>query len=251
MTMRKTLIAFVILVQAAAAFGQHSASGIEGHIVDPNGAYAPGASITFEDPQTGLMRTVTSNHQGRYRVLGLPPATYELVAELKGLQSRRHLVHVSLGPPTKVDIELTSARFSGSVEVTARGLPPVFYDVLPVTADATNVTPIVPSAVPGDPQFDPTRQERGKISSCGNEWSSPSSGWGTPGQQYLSIGGSSIAENVYQLDGLDITNFSTGLGSSSVPMEFIEAIQVGSGGVGVAATQTTGAPCAASSGGRA
>ena len=246
MTMRIKSIAFVILVQAATSWGQHSAGGIEGSVVDPSGAHTPGASITFGNTQTGLVRAVTSNHEGRYRVLGLPSGTYELVAELKGLQSRRHVIQVPMGPPVKVDIELTSARFSDSIEVTARGLfpeatRPVFYDVLPVTADATNVTPFVPSAVLGDPQFDPTRLERGNISSCGNEWTTPNSGWGTPGQQYLSIGGSSIAENVYQLDGLDITNFSTGLGSSSVPMEFVEAIQIGSGGVGVAATQTTGA----------
>jgi hypothetical protein len=45
-----------------------------------------------------------------------------------------------------------------------------------------------------------------------------------------SIGGNSVAENSYQVNGLNLTNFRNGIGSSFVPFEFMEEVQVKTGG---------------------
>ena len=39
-----------------------------------------------------------------------------------------------------------------------------------------------------------------------------------------------MAENSYQVNGLNITNFRDGMGSSFVPMEFVQEVQVKTGG---------------------
>jgi outer membrane receptor protein involved in Fe transport len=65
-------------------------------------------------------------------------------------------------------------------------------------------------------------------------------GWGTPGQNVLSFNGSSVAENLYVVDGLNVSNFSQGLGSTFVPMAFIEEVQVKTGGIEAEFGRTTG-----------
>ena len=45
-----------------------------------------------------------------------------------------------------------------------------------------------------------------------------------------SISGSSVAENVYLINGLDTTNFRNFTGSSTVPFEFYDTVEVKTGG---------------------
>ncbi|MBW2525802.1 MAG: hypothetical protein JRI23_16580, partial [Deltaproteobacteria bacterium] len=93
---------------------------------------------------------------------------------------------------------------------------------------------LVPGTVPGDQKFNPVSQAC-LTGACGF-----GVGWGTPGQALLSFDGSSIAENLYVVDGLNITNFSQGMGSSFVPMAFVEEVQVKQGGLDAEFGRTTG-----------
>jgi hypothetical protein len=49
-----------------------------------------------------------------------------------------------------------------------------------------------------------------------------------------------VAENLYVVDGLNVSNFSQGLGSTFVPMAFIEEVQVKMGGIEAEYGRTTG-----------
>jgi hypothetical protein len=51
-------------------------------------------------------------------------------------------------------------------------------------------------------------------------------------RQLISFGGASVAENVFYIDGLNVTNFRNGLGGSSVPFEFYDQFQIKTGGYG-------------------
>jgi len=55
-----------------------------------------------------------------------------------------------------------------------------------------------------------------------------------------SIGGSSVAENAYYLNGLNITNFDNYLGSARVPFEFYSSVDVKSGGYSAEFGRATG-----------
>ena len=61
-----------------------------------------------------------------------------------------------------------------------------------------------------------------------------------PGQNLTSIGGASVAENTYLVNGLNITNFRNGLGGSNVPFEFVEEVQVKTGGYEAEFGRSTG-----------
>ncbi len=49
-----------------------------------------------------------------------------------------------------------------------------------------------------------------------------------------------MAENTYQLNGLNITNFSNGLGSTFVPFEFVQEMQIKTGGYEAEFGRSTG-----------
>ena len=81
--------AFVLLLCAAApAMAQRTTTGtMMGRIVDSSGAVLPGASVTLQSPEVlGTFSAVTDN-DGVYRVTNLPPATYDIRAELSGFQT--------------------------------------------------------------------------------------------------------------------------------------------------------------------
>jgi hypothetical protein len=56
----------------------------------------------------------------------------------------------------------------------------------------------------------------------------------------VSFGGASVAENVYYIDGLNVTDFRNGLGGSSVPFEFYEEFQIKTGGYSAEFGRSTG-----------
>jgi hypothetical protein len=86
---------YCLLVFSSAGSAQSaSVSGdIRGTITDPSSAVLPKATITATVPQTGLHRTAVSDANGQFRLAGLPPAIYDLTAELPGFstQSRKGL----------------------------------------------------------------------------------------------------------------------------------------------------------------
>jgi hypothetical protein len=63
---------------------------------------------------------------------------------------------------------------------------------------------------------------------------------GTYDQQLVSVGGSSVGENSYQINGLNITNFRNGVGSTWVPFEFVDEVQVKTGGYEAEFGRSTG-----------
>ena len=68
-------------VSSASAQAQASAADLTGTVVDPNGAVVAGATVTARKTGTGIQRVATSDEDGTYRLIGLPPGEYEVTAE--------------------------------------------------------------------------------------------------------------------------------------------------------------------------
>src|SRR5688572_4161166 len=83
-------VAGLLLVIASTATrveAQGAGAGIEGTAMDAQGAALPGVTVTLRNEETGVMRTATSDAEGRYRLPSLPPGRYALKAELPGFTS--------------------------------------------------------------------------------------------------------------------------------------------------------------------
>jgi hypothetical protein len=77
---------FVSLVLAAGVMGQtQSTTGtIQGTAVDANGAAIPGASVEIKNIDTNFTRSFTTDQEGRFVALSLPPGKYTVTVTKQG-----------------------------------------------------------------------------------------------------------------------------------------------------------------------
>jgi Carboxypeptidase regulatory-like domain len=82
------LLCLFILFPPACAQSASNSGDIRGTLTDASGAVLPKATVTAVDSQTGLHRAAVSDANGQFRLTGLPPATYEVTAELPAFRLR-------------------------------------------------------------------------------------------------------------------------------------------------------------------
>src|SRR5947207_1923409 len=98
----------VSLFFAASALGQAQAAAadLSGTVTDQNGAVVAGATITAKLTGGGVTRTVTTDSEGNYQMIALPPGTYEITAEAKTFKkSVLSGVRVTVGQSAELTIK--------------------------------------------------------------------------------------------------------------------------------------------------
>ncbi|HYE85775.1 MAG TPA: carboxypeptidase regulatory-like domain-containing protein [Vicinamibacterales bacterium] len=101
------------------AWAQTGDANIRGSVKDQQGALLPGVTITAQSPSLLAPVTTTSDHEGFYRLLNLPPATYTITAELSGFSSyRREAVVMRAGLNVTIDIALALGNLAETVTVS-------------------------------------------------------------------------------------------------------------------------------------
>src|SRR5688572_18786477 len=122
--MRKIWFGLPLLLCAGTAsplLAQATTSSVVGAITDQTAAVLPGTAITAKHLETGLVRSATSERDGRYVLAGMPLGAYEVRAELKGFRPvLRRGVRVVVGEPAVVNFELEVQPASDEVTVTAQ-----------------------------------------------------------------------------------------------------------------------------------
>lgn len=119
---------------AMAAFAQSTTTGgINGKVVDPQGAVVNGASVTVTSIGKNTTTTVTTANDGIFRVTNLEPGNYRIETNATGFGKHTAEVVVEVGALTPLDVNLAVGGVGGEVTVTAEA--PVVN-----TNDATNAT---------------------------------------------------------------------------------------------------------------
>jgi hypothetical protein len=205
---RKALALAVALCFAAGAQAQTNTAGAV------TGRAGAGDTITISNPATGFNRTITVGADGSYRFAQLPTGQYQLSRNGGAARS----VTVNVGTATGVDFTVDATTLE-AVTVVGNGvvnpidvssvesatiMTEAQIDRLPVARDATSVALLAPGTVRGDNRF-------------GN---------------LASFGGASVAENVYYVNGFNVTNIVKGLAFSEIPFEALAEQQVKTGGYG-------------------
>ncbi len=114
---------FMLTAVVALAQSQATTGNIEGRVVDPNGAAIPNATVTAKNQGTGLERTATTDGEGNYSVVLLPPGSYTvMVAGVQGFQKweGRNVV-VTVGSKTPLDVPLSISGEAVTIDVLAEG----------------------------------------------------------------------------------------------------------------------------------
>jgi hypothetical protein len=238
---------FAVACSVAPVLAQETTGTVIGAITSQDGQPLPGVTVTIEDPERGFARTVVSAASGRYTVAALPPTSYRLTASLDGFKTVERVVRVELGRAVTSDIEMRVGEFTETIEVTGEapkldvtstvsGLvasTDELSDWLPISRDVTRVALLAPGTIEADSRFS-------GVNDVVQPGTSSALGVYTPGQNVPVVGGASAAENGYLVNGLNITNFRQMVGSSYVPMEFVEEVQVKTGGYEAEFGRSTG-----------
>jgi len=195
-----------------------TSGSLSGSVLDQSGNAVAGASVVVKSANTGVERSATSNADGSVRIPVLSVGSYAVSISANGFNTISDTVKVSLGgassykfvlSSTSSDIEdvvvVGSVSASYDFDRTTTGISIDVDELLgrtPVSRDITSLVLLAPGTTEGDSAF-------------GN---------------LASVSGSSVAENVYLVNGLNVTNFRNFTGSSTVPFEFYQQVDVKTGG---------------------
>jgi outer membrane receptor protein involved in Fe transport len=117
-------LCFAFLTCNAFAQSEATTGNIEGRVLDPAGAVIPNATVTARNQATGFERTVTTDGDGNYRIVLLPPGAYTItVTGVQGFQTwKGNNAVVTVGSKTPLDIQLAlSGAAAVSVDVFSGG----------------------------------------------------------------------------------------------------------------------------------
>ncbi|HKS54364.1 MAG TPA: TonB-dependent receptor [Steroidobacteraceae bacterium] len=210
---------------AYAAAGDGS---LVGRLVDASNKPLPDAEVTVRNPETGFTRTVKADADGYYRFPFLPVGKYQVDATKNGATiGKLAEVTVGLGNATTANVTVGAVTLE---EIQVLGTRIVTAVDVRSTESATNMTREELERLPVDRTIE-------AIALLAPGLNKGDSSLGSAG---LSFGGSSVAENTFYVNGLNITDFYKRIGSSTVPYAFYKEIQVKTGGYSVEFGRTTG-----------
>src|SRR5437867_2223301 len=112
------LVLSLALAPTAALAQQATTGVVTGRVVDSSAAVLPGVSVSLKSPEALGTFSGVSDAQGIYRVSNLPPATYEVKAELQGFESVARQAIVRVNGVTEVDFTLSVGSVAETVTVT-------------------------------------------------------------------------------------------------------------------------------------
>ncbi|WP_169829189.1 TonB-dependent receptor [Tsuneonella mangrovi] len=206
-------------VMVAPAHAQdYTSAAISGTVTGESGTPVAGATVTLTSTDTGTVRTATTSSTGSYRFAGLQPGSYDLEISAQGLSPyQAQGIKILAGQTANVPVALNSSSnvivVSGTRAVqaftgTTTGLNVDVSDFIsdkPLGRSLQSVILLAPGVV------------------AGNSSNSTFNG-------LSSLGGSSVAENAYYVNGLNVTNFDDYLGGATVPFYFYKSIDTKTGG---------------------
>jgi len=207
------------IVTAPAMAQDYTSGSVGGTVTDEAGSPVPGATVTLTSNSQGFTRTSSTGAAGTFRFVSLPVGTYTVNVTAEGKDSftandvrvvASQTADLSIGlTTTGSEIIVTAATIQAPFTGTTSGVTVDVADLasrVPVGRDITNLMLLAPGTNRGESIF------------------------GGKSANFVSINGSSVAENAYYINGLNITNFDNYLGGAAVPFEFYKSVEVKSGG---------------------
>jgi hypothetical protein len=211
----------VLLLSAHIALGQanSNAADLQGIVKDSTGAVVANASVTARNPGTNFSRSVTTNDEGFYRIVNLPPGDYEVTVEATNFKkSVLPKVTVTVGQAAELDIALEPGQITESVTISD-----ATSEIVETSKTAVSTT-IDQQRINNLPI-----NERNYLafalttSTVGRDNGRPIGPAPTTG---LNFGGQRGRSNLVQVDGADNTDNSVNASRSTVSQEAVQEFQV-------------------------
>jgi hypothetical protein len=219
-----------VAMAAPAAAQDYNNINATGRVQGTNGQPIAGATVTVTSDAQGFTRTVTAGSDGSFRVATIPQGSYtfEISAEGFDTYTESGIALSQSSASNQFTLAPVGSAGSGDIVITAGRVQTSDFDRntvgsvisigelatrVPVARDLTSVVLLAPGTAPGDTTF-------------GN---------------LPAVVGSSVSENAYYVNGLNVTDFRQGLGAGNVPFEFYNTIETKIGSIPAEFGRFTGA----------
>ena len=218
-------ILFIGALVVSTALANNNVNGSIHGVVTSNDTPVGDAEITIRNLDTNAMKTTQTSKTGTFSFSQIVPGQYEVTTSATGYKSLSSTTTVYTGKGSSIRFNL---EFGDMEEVLVTASTKLSFDVksvekstvltateveqLPVSRNIESVALLIPGTMSGDVAF-------------GN---------------LVSFSGSSVAENVYYINGMNVTDFRRGLGGSAIPFEFFDQFQFKSGGFSAEYGRSTG-----------
>lgn len=221
-------IAVGIAVNAAlsgtAQAAAYTTVDLTGHVADDKGQAIPSATVTITSDQ-GVVRTTTADQNGQFRLSAMPGGAYRATVTASGyapLNNRAIAVApgssafaftLSLAGTVLDEVVVSAARVIKDFNRTDGGVALDVQDLserVPLARTINAAVLLAPTVSAGDASIVANGVRRN--------------------QNAVNISGTSAAESVYYINGLNVTDQRTFLGYSDLPFEMIKTIEVKTGG---------------------
>ena len=224
-------VAGALMVAAPAAAQDYTTGAISGTVVDAAGKPVAGVKVTLRSLAQNQVRTYTSSANGGFSAVGLTPGQYEITTEGEAYARQTDTITITAAQDSRVTLTVVDKTAPASELVVigrrvrqdfTKTTTGVNLDVvstaekLPVGRSITALALLAPGAVTG------------------------AKGFSSNGTDVPSLGGSSVAENAYYINGLNITNPDTYVGSARVPFDFYQTADIQTGGYAAEFGRATG-----------
>jgi TonB dependent receptor/Carboxypeptidase regulatory-like domain/TonB-dependent Receptor Plug Domain len=209
----------LVLSFSAIAFGQGTSGSIEGTVKDTNGAAVPGITVTATSTgsTTGYKATTISDADGSFSFQRVLPGTYRVATTKDKGFGATTVDNVSVSTETASNVEITiKPGVDESIDITST-------DSAQIDATESKLNTTISAA---------TADALPKGVTFGSLLKTAPNVRAEPLAAGFQIDGASGAENVFIVDGQEVTNFRTGQlnSNNNLPFDVIQEVQIKSTG---------------------
>ena len=206
-------------VGTALSQAQSDAADLQGTVRDANGAVVANATLTVRNTATNVGRETTTNDDGFYKIVNLPPGNYEISVKAANYKTAViPSVKLTVGQTINQDVPLEVGDLTATVTVTS---------VSPNIVETTNTN--VATIIDRERIENLPINERNYLSfaltssTVNRDAGRPIGPAPTTG---LNFGGQRGRSNLVQIDGADNTDNSVNASRSTVSQEAVQEFQV-------------------------
>ena len=117
-------LSLVFLLPLPFMWAQSPAAQVSGQVSDASGGVIPGVLLEAHDQENGRIHSVSTDEEGQYEFLRLPPGNYEISASYRGFQSlEQKNLSLSAGQAISLDLTLEVQDAEQSITVVGEVAP--------------------------------------------------------------------------------------------------------------------------------
>ena len=219
----RNLLLFALLGSSVLSFSnvtraQVNTVNLSGTVLDLQNLTVKGAKVTVKNLGNGSERTATSDSNGRYEIIGLPPGSYSMTVEAQGFATLKNpALTLNLGTAAEYNPQLQLKTTSETISVTAA--PDILDTTKTDISQTITTTQITNLPINGRSYINFTLLDsQTSGDSAPSIGAAPTSG--------LNFGGQRARSNEVSVDGADAVDDSVNGVGATVSQEAVQEFQV-------------------------